>query len=43
MPKALMKLLLPAPFAPTSTFTSFSASSATRIDVSPSTTTDRSR
>jgi hypothetical protein len=38
-----MKLLLPAPFAPTKTFTSFNASSADRIDVNPSTTTDLSR
>jgi hypothetical protein len=43
MLRALMKLLLPAPFAPTSTFTSFNASAADRIDVNPSTTTDFSR
>ncbi len=41
--QALMKLLLPAPFAPTSTFTSFNASAADRIDVNPFTTTDFSR
>jgi hypothetical protein len=38
-----MKLLLPAPFAPTSTFTSFKASVADWIDVNPSTTTEFSR
>ena len=41
--EARIRLLLPAPFAPTRTFTSFNASLADRIDVNPSTTTDLSR